>query len=146
MKLQQSFKTGKKKQATTVSAKVSSTYVLEARRDPQTPRTMKQKDAVVIKINKPFRKIIGLRTAYNEWRSLKRDPNIPTFMDWDELSRAQMIQVVIGYGNTPSSILAMILGATPGQIGAIRRYHNSNWRKQGNQHIIRAYSHGGFFF
>lgn len=143
MKSDQTFKRKKKQTAVVLKAATSRTFIRKANRNPSIPRTMKQKDIVTVKTVIPSVKHIGLRTSEDSYRSLKRDSAIPVFPDWDDTSRSEMIQVVESWGNTPSNVLARILGATPGQIGAIRRWHIRNWRNLGNQYLNSEYYNSG---
>jgi hypothetical protein len=135
---EESFKRGQRNKATVLGTALSSAYVQEARKDPLNPRTTKINDVLRIQSFVPIINFISLRTTDNSWRSIKANPAIASFKDYDNTSRSKTIQVIGGWGNTPSTVLTQFLALTARQIGAIRRYHNPNWRAQGNRYIRRA--------
>jgi len=135
---EQSFKRGQRHKATVLGTALSSAFVQEARKDPLNPRTTKIKDVLRMQNFLPMTSSVGLRTADNNWRSLKTNPAIASFKDYDDTSRSTSIQEISGWGCTPSNILIRFLAMTARQIGAIRRHHNPRWRAQGNTHIRRA--------
>jgi len=137
-KLEESFKRGQRQKALVLGTTLSSTYVQEARKDPLNPRTTKLNDVLCIQQLVPVQNVISLRTKNNEWRSIKEYPTLASFKDYDNTSRSKVIQVLHSWGNTPSTILGRVLAMTARQVGAIRRYHNPNWRRQGNQYVRRA--------
>lgn len=122
----------------------STTHVAEPKRDPNIPRTEKESDVIESRILIPFNQHWALRSKDGTFTVLKSNPAIPSMKCMHNTSRAFLIRRVTEAGNTPSAYLSTILGIPAYVIGAIRRWHNPNWREQSNQYIRRVYSFDRF--
>lgn len=106
--------------------------------DRDNPRTEKFTSSLISQIIAPVASYFYIRTHDGNFRSLKTNQAIPTFMDMTNETRTRILQVTYAWGSAPSTMVGRLLGLTARQIGAIRRWHIPNWREIQNVHVNRA--------
>ncbi len=99
--------------------------------DPDKPRTQNQHEVIISKTHAKVYTVHDIRENKSgkpvEVRYLKTNPTVPSFMDWSPAHRTGFIAVLATYRQIPSIRIAGVLGSTPGQVGAIRRWHDKKW-------------------
>ena len=106
--------------------------------DPELPHTEKFESSLVSQLPSLAANFFGIRTANDRWRSIKKIPAIPTFMDMTDETRSRILQVMYSFGSAPSAVVSRFMGLTAGQVGAIRRWNIPEWRTRTNRHINSA--------
>ena len=133
------FKRAKLNKVLSLKPTVSTSHFSDPKRDPNVPRTNKQARVFVVNTFGTAQHVFGLRDG-DKWVSLKTNPALCSFKNMDNTTRARLIKAIITSGSTPSAYAEMTVGLPARVIGAIRRWHNGDWRDQTNQHIRRENS------
>jgi hypothetical protein len=134
------FKRARNNKAISLKPAISTSYISVPKRDPNNPRTEKESDVFVANSFSPVTRYFGLRKD-GFFTTLKSDSGMCSFKDMDDTSRSWIIKRIVALGCTPSAVVEDILHLPARMIGAIRRWHNGDWRNQTNQHIRREHSY-----
>jgi hypothetical protein len=116
----------------------SSAVIQVPRPDAELPHTEKFGSSLLSQIPTLAANFFGIRNDIESWRSIKEIPAIPTYMDMSDESRTRLLHVIYAMGNSPSAVVARIVGLTARQVGAIRRWNIPGWKTLTNRHVNNA--------